>query len=718
MSQPNWTNQTSFLGTYPSGFGISVRIRAFPVAPALSVTYKILNGLLPVGTSLSTDGYITGTLTNLAEQTDYTFTVRAMDNIGNIRDKTFSMSIYGFNNVRITTLNGQLLNIVDSVYVNYQIQVNNPVEDNYYVISLSAGLLPPGLYLSDSGQITGYPLPPISLNGAPTTTTYTFSVQLSSLLGTDTKTYSIVVRNQQINNAANTRIPAILNDAPLNNIVSEEDPFYAYYLTDTNIPNITSGEYFSFKIVGHDFDRNDIIYQYGVLPPGLVGDINTGWIYGTPTTSSNSISKYTFSVCVAKARNTSIVSPFKYFSITVENGITPDIVWETEADLGTINNGSISELFVKANSVNGVEYKLISGTLPTNTSLLSNGQIVGRIPFQPSRNGILPTNTITTYSFIIEAFNPRYPLVNAIREFTVNVLQKFSNPVQNLYFKATPDLNGRRIIQSLLTNEELIPTNYLYRSADPYFGKASNVKFTFKYGVVPANIETYINTVQENFYFRNITLGELKTAIARDEDNNILYEVVYSEIVDDLITPSNQTLPQQVVWPTVINLFNNDDYTTNTELFTSFSDVFTSNSPGETTAVYPASITNMSEKIKNDIPFSTDQSLLPKWMTSQQENGSTLGFIRAWVLCYTLPGRSEQIKNTINNGWQYKLNQIDFSIDRFIIDRSATFNYDLNLEIPSWTDLPSGMPTPLDIDFYDLPILFPRKTILPKNLEQ
>ena len=30
---------------------------------------------------------------------------------------------------------------------------------------------------------------------------------------------------------------------------------------------------------------------------------------------------------------------------------------------------------------------------------------------------------------------------------------------------------------------------------------------------------------------RKLVLGELKTAIARDDNNNILYEVVYSEIL-------------------------------------------------------------------------------------------------------------------------------------------------------------------------------------------
>lgn len=716
MAQPDWASQPSFLGVYPSGLEINIRIQAMPVAPALSVTYALLNGSLPEGNiTLSSNGYITGKIKNLAEQQEFLFTVRATDNLGNIKDKTFSISVYGFDTVRITTPNGQLFNTLDSVYVDYQIQVNNPVESNYYVITLSSGELPPGLFVSASGRITGYAQPPFSPIGTPTSRTYSFTIQLSSVLGEDTKQFSIVVRNQQLTITQGSRVPVILNAAPLEQPVPLDDPYFAYYSTDGVIPNIKSGEYFSFKIVGYDFDRSDIIYQYGTLPPGLTGDLNTGWISGVPIISDNSISKYTFSVCVAKANDYTIVSPFSYFTVTVENGIAPDIEWVSPSNLGIVNNGSISDLSVVASSVNGIEYKLVSGTLPTNTTLLSNGQIIGRIPFQPTSN-LLAVGDSTVYTFTIEAFNPRYPVVNSTKEFNLTVYQKFNTPVEDLYFKATPDLDGRQIIQSLLTNEELIPTNYLYRPEDPYFGKAKDVRFTFFYGIESTKLSSYINLMGENFYYRKLVLGELKTAIARDDDNNILYEVVYSDIIDDLINSQGNTLPQQVVWPQTINLNLNDDYATNTELFTSFTDTFTSDSPGSTTVVYPASTLNMSTRLAENLSFTNDQTILPKWMTSQQANGNTLGFTRAWVLCYTLPGRSEYIKNIINTGWQYKLNQIDFSLDRFIVDKSATSNYDTSLSIPSWTQLPSDN-TLYPTNMYDLPVLFPRKTILPKNTQ-
>ena len=86
-------------------------------------------------------------------------------------------------------------------------------------------------------------------------------------------------------------------------------------------------------------------------------------------------------------------------------------------------------------------------------------------------------------------------------------------------------------------------------------------------------------------------------------------------------------------------------------------------------------------------------------MTSQQLNGSTLGFTQAWVICYTKPGHSDTIKNNIVNNWEYTLNQINFSIDRFEVDKSATYNY--NTVTKSWISLPSATPAPNPIDSKD-----------------
>ena len=121
----------------------------------------------------------------------------------------------------------------------------------------------------------------------------------------------------------------------------------------------------------------------------------------------------------------------------------------------------------------------------------------------------------------------------------------------------------------------------------------------------------------------------------------------------------------------------------------------------------------MRSSITTTMKQNFDSRLLPKWMVTQQTNSETLGFVQAWVICYTKPGKATIIKDLINNNWSHKLNEIDFTIDRLMVDKSATYNWNTNLSVPAWNDLPSATPVPDPLDSYDVVVLFPRKTILP-----
>ena len=89
-------------------------------------------------------------------------------------------------------------------------------------------------------------------------------------------------------------------------------------------------------------------------------------------------------------------------------------------------------------------------------------------------------------------------------------------------------------------------------------------------------------------------------------------------------------------------------YTSNNgKLFTTESEIYTSYSPEYVRDVYPGSLINMRNQLARVLGQNTDVNLLPKWMTSQQLDGNTLGFTRAWLICYTKPGFANIIKNNI-----------------------------------------------------------------------
>lgn len=831
MAQPIWNTPAGSIGSFPYGVVTAFTLSASPVSPATSITsYILLAGSLPSGITLNTTtGILSGIPTLVINDTISSFTIRATDNLGNLRDRTFTMTISGTAVPQFTTPAGVLLSTQDSIWTQLNIQYSNPDSTNEVIVELQEGLLPPGLELSPTGLIQGYPAPPIvnitlplvttvgfstesstgyiyalSVNGItpgrpvtfttpigglvagttyyvktvntslsaftisatqngstfpvtdatgamsislpptstgqPTIRTYNFVLRLVSPLGGNTGSYSITVINQNTpvsqggpGNTPNTRIPTILNTRPATITISESDPYYGYYLLPPVAPSsfaqigtILSDDYFAFKMLGYDFDGNPLEYVFSNLPSWLSGDSTTGWLTGTPNLSTPGISSYNFNVSIRKAGNPTISTPNFNFTFNVSKDITGTISWVTPSNLGSIYNEVISTLKVEAVSDVALEYRVTSGSLPPNLELLNNGEITGFVATQPTTQ-LLTVGDSTDFTFTIQAFSPEFTAIEASRTFTLTVLQEFGQPTDILYIKAAPSINDRSIIETLLTNDTLIPTASLYRPDDIYFGKATNVTYEHAYGIYASDIDQYIAAVTRNHYWRNITLGELKTAVAKNDAGEIIYEVVYSEVIDNLINPAGISVPSSVYWPRPIDLNLGPWYTSVTDIFTSYifgedtvlgtKEFYTSLTPGYARTLYPNSLYNMRNRVADVLGQEYNSKLLPLWMTSQQSNGSTLGYTQAWVICYTKPGFANTIKNNIDNNWPYTLNQINFKIDRFSVDKSATYDFDNNLNPPAWTGLPSAQPVPNPLDSKDFYVLFPRQTILPDQTQ-
>jgi hypothetical protein len=571
--------------------------------------------------------------------------------------------------------------------------------------------------------------------GQATINTYSFRLRLSSPLGGGLGSYSITVINQHTTisqggpgKGLNTRLPVILNTRPLIQPLVPTDQYYGYYILPTVAPNeaaqigtFVSGEQFAFKVNGHDFDGSPLVYTYVGLSLGLVGDPKTGWITGTPTINTG-IDQFTFSVSVAKEIDPLLSSEFFTFSFKLGNSIYGTVTWVTPSDLGTLFNGEVSILSVVATSDTTLSYRVIDGSLPPNLILLSNGEISGIVADQPT-NSLLTIGDSTTFTVTIEAYSELYSIVTGSKTFTIVVNQEFARPTDTLYIKATPSIHDRQVIDSLLTSDTIIPPEYIYREGDIYFGKAQNIVYEHLYGIMASDLDEYIAAITTNHYWRNITLGEIKTAIARNDAGDIIYEVVYSEVIDSMANMEgfeNSNVrdidPRWILWDTLIDLHGGPWYTSLTSIYTSYNfdmTYYTSLSSGFVNVVWPNSMFMMREQLTSVIPQEYNSKLLPRWMTSQQANGSTLGYTQAWVIAYALPGKASIIQHNIQTLWPHVLNQINFRIDRFTVDKSSTYNYDKNLVPPAWLSLPSATPVPDPLDSKDFHVLFPRKTILP-----
>lgn len=861
MTYPTWNTPAGSLGTFPSQVAMSIQLDATATLPATTITYTKISGSFPNGVSMDEEGLISGTPQIVSADTDYPLVIRASDELGNVTDRSFRMTVSGVASPEFTTPAGSILETNDSIWIELPIQYTNPIPTNEVYVRVAQGKLPPGLEINTTGLIRGYPEAPIiNLNypsvftsalsisgsvinvlsttnfevnrpiqfsgslayggivfgityyvkeilsateftisdtrdggqllladgigdmnvtlpqiqvGQPTVQTFSFTLELSSPLGDDYETYNITVANQNapISDGGpglpyNTRVPTILNTRPKTFDVGEDDPTnYGYYVFPNDDINETyppsepayigqyeSGDYFQFKMLGYDFDGDALTYQYADLPLGLAGDPVTGWITGVPIIAENSISNYTFSVNVKKSGFTA-TSPTYQYKVRISNDVIGDITWVTPTDLGTMYNSETSVLSVVANSDVELTYRVASGALPPNLQLLSNGEISGVVAYQPTEEFLVPGSE-TSFTFSVEAFSDLYPAVTSTKQFTIKIVQEFTQPTDTLYIKCVPSVEDRNLIKQLLENPAIIPESYLYRAEDSNFGKASSIVYQHAYGIYASDFEEYVAAITKNHYWRNITLGELKTAQARNSAGEIVYEVVYSEVIDNLINPQGQSVSEEIDWPRPIPLNLGPWYTSATDIYTSYIGAslqgqdletevvtesqlltaenglslltelgqpayYTSLTPGFARLLYPNSLVNMRSRVGANLGQEYDFRLLPKWMTSQQANGSTLGFTPAWVIAYCKPGYAQTVLNNIQTMWvdaldrPYTLNEINFRIDRFTVDKSITYNYDNNVSPPAWTTLPSATPSPDPKNTKDFHVLFPRKTILP-----
>ena len=728
---PNFTTPTGSLLSVQDSIWVEIPIQYSNPDVNNTVIISLKEGLLPPGLEINESGIIRGYPTPPILNITFPLIVTSASLTTASTNIITCLSTTGFALGRIVLFSGTTFGTISSTITYYIKSIINSTE-----FTVSTAQNGPTYLVTDAAGYMTVTLPAASV-GQPTIRTSSFTLKLESALGTAVAAYQLTVINQNTpvsqggpGKIPNSRSPVILNTRPTTFNILPTNEYYGYYFTppkesstlttpsdiSTFIGTAQSDNYFAFKIIGKDFDNSVISYSYSGLPSGMIGNTTTGWITGTPILGSTGINQYNFSVAVLKG---SFISEYVEFSYKISNGLDGIVTWITPANMGTIYNGTISTLNVLATAQVELYYDIVSGSLPPNLELLYNGEITGYVADQPT-NQFSILNEITDFTFTIRAYSPDHPLLNSNKTFTISVLQQYTQPTDILYINATPSITDRNIINSLLTNTTLIPTTDLYRATDIYFGKATSVVYEHLYGVFSSDLDEYIAAVTQNHYWRNITLGELKTAVAKNSAGNIIYEVVYSEIIDNLINPSGVSVSSEIYWPTPINLFQGSWYTSVDDIYTSYVNIFgqeyyTSLTPGSATVLYPNSLINMRNRVSAVLGQEYNSSLLPLWMTSQQANGNTLGYTQAWVICYTKPGKAVTIKNNINDNWAYKLNQINFNIDRFTVDKSTTYNYDKTTNPPSWTGLPSATPVPDPLNSKNFHVLFPHKTILPNE---
>lgn len=826
MPQPQWVTPAGQLATIPEGVFYSIPLQATAgtdtvyfrlIAGQLPDGVQVKSNGVIEGSPRNIVN-VQGTPTAVAEDVTSKFAIRAFTTrvvngnilVDRLADRTFSLTVTGQDAPEFLTPAGLVGTFYDGTEASVQIQVVDDDPTDVLTLRVIAGELPPGMILDGAtGVIAGvieplvgppgtapagydrtfYDQYPFDFSTRATSKNYQFTLEV-----TDGK--QIAIRTFQIFVYSRDSMTADTTDFTADNtfITADVSPVRTPLLltTEGDLGRVRADNFYAFKFDAIDFDGDPIEYSVTVgagigfdsgaaegdpgsydvdgfdrgafsLPPGLTINPDTGWFYGYIPDQGATEQTYRFAVRVAKANDPAVISRYYYFTITITGEFSTEIFWLTDPDLGTIPNGSVSTLSVRAVNPGGraLQYRLQSGSdskLPQGLTLQPTGNITGRVSFNTfaldggtttfdvdlnTRLDILETTFDNKFDFVVNAFsaeseqvgyqigsivvinggsgytgqptvtisappatenaiqatagvvsieggvitaiaigNPgrgyvtaptitisggggtnatavatiiESELQNAVsvfRTFSVTVSRQFNQPYERLYIKCMPPANDRSLIESLVQNQDIIPEDLVYRSDDPNFGVAQNVVYDHAYGLTSATLDAYVASLDINHYWKNITLGPVKTAQALDADGEILYEVVYSEVVDDLVNNQGQSVGKSVDLPYPVMLSDST----------------------ETETVYPNSLTNMRDQVIDSV--GQISPALPLWMISKQTNGQVLGFTPAWVIAYVNPGRGNQVVYNISQQFGTQLNRIDFKVDRYELDRSQTHNWD------------------------------------------
>jgi hypothetical protein len=634
----------------------------------------LIGGALPPGLSLSTKGVISGYITPdpnaTVVETSYSFTLKVSNGVSN-DVKTFSILVYARSLITAdnTVITADNTFITADIYPLQPPIITTPIgsigstrSDNFFAFQftgqdfggnsfefIATSALPPGLTLDpNSGWLYGY----IPFGGVQSTV-YNFDILVAEV-------------NNSITGASGTGTTATLT-----------------FATQSTAP----------------YSPGNTISIVGISP----GDYNGTYTVTACTTNSVSYASQAVAPYVSGGVITSNFSQTYSFSLTITGPVNTDVLWltpsnsvelaKTPSNLGLIDNGDTSTFYVAAQNVSGIplQYRLLSGSnsrLPQGLQLLPSGHIAGRVSFDTfaldggttvfdvGLNTVTqPTTFDMVATFTVNAFSGN-GLVNVNKTFSITVVRRYQEPYDNLYIQAMPPESDRALLNQLLQDPTIFPPDLLYRNDDPYFGVATRVIYNHAYGLTAGTINEYVASLDLNHYWKKLVLGEIKTARALDDAGNILYEVVYSKVIDDLVNNQGTSVGKEVTLPYSIDVNG------------SMVDM-----------VYPDSLQDMRDQVVEVV--GQVSTVLPRWMLSRQADGSVLGFTPAWVIAYTNPGASGQIAYNIQTLFGNQLNLINFTADRYELDNFLTKNW--NREHQYWGYIGDTVtPHPPSITIFDV----------------
>ena len=746
MASPVWKTQAGKIDIIQERVFYSFQLEAED-ADSTTLTYSKIAGNLPSGIELTTSGELRGVPFEVATRSLYTFVVRASDGT-NIADRTFSLQIVGSDSPTFTTPAGQLdlsdsttsnnTWVLDGSYIEYQIRAidDDAPTGQILVFDLVRGELPPGIKMSSTGLISGtvlltdderygpyggydniynfddVPYDPTTFS-ISRSKNFEFEVRVTDGSSYATQINSIFVFTADFWRVDNNRILVDMTQYqgfPL--LMSSSANRRPVFATDGALGTFRHNNELVIKVDVVDFDTLQGDLQYvvvsGTLPPGVQVDINSGEIYGRLGTQAAIELEYVFTMRAYRTSYSGVtVYTDQQFTITVIGEIDIGIEFITSSNLGSIQPGIPCLFSVEAQtpaqllnpdqiSNRVFSYKLTEGSLPSGLTLSPLGNIIGQVDL--SEFTILDNNEITfdnnttsfdrEYTFTV-GVSDQYQNLATSKEFTITVKLPYAKEYSNL--SANGLISNRNnsvsdidLFYSIAQDPNINNSDNIFRSEDSFFGMPQRAEILLLAGLEHQTANTFQEAMRFNHEPKVLYFGDIKTAVAK-QNGIVKYEVVYIEMVDNLVNKQGNVVSNSITLRTDINRpmlgTRADDYRLTTDYAVynvtthgglsfniagskiRYANDITADM-GTFEKLFPNAITHMRKNMKD--LGQKEYVHLPLWMrTSQDGSGSPLGFKLAVVLAYCKPGKSGLVKNRIlNKGIDYK--NIFFRLDRYI----------------------------------------------------
>jgi hypothetical protein len=432
---PVWNTPSGSLGTEFETRPVSIALSATD-PESKPVTFSIASGSLPGGLHLFSNGAISGTLTNVTDDTVFFFTIAASDGI-NANNQAFQYTVqYSVPPTWVMPVDGtgRVGSAIEGFPFSYTFEADSTSPLTY---TFAGGNPPAGLSIdANTGIMSG------TLGAVAFDTTYYFNVQaFDGLKGTDAYANMLVYKNVPPNWISSGTIFQGFGGNPFSVQLQASDPHGAnltYYLDNSStlpdgitlsntgvvagtLPVVVSQTDYNFTAIADNGLKNsprslkirDFVNQppqwvtgsslgtflentavnvsvqaidpaglqtisYSVdistpLPTGLMLNGSTGLVYGTASTVTQD-TDYTFNLIA----NNGILSSTQNFDLVVKFNTPP--VWNTNAGLigNTVALYDFTFNLHGSDAETSVTYSLANSTsLPSGLGLSSGGLIHG-----------------------------------------------------------------------------------------------------------------------------------------------------------------------------------------------------------------------------------------------------------------------------------------------------------------------------------------------------